>query len=141
MQSCVKEALQLAKSGGVRAMHDATEGGFIAAMNELAEASELGFKVDFEKLPIQSEAKILREAFGLSDEQVLAMSSTGTILAAVDPKAKQQVEEVLSGNGLHASFIGEFAEDKKRVLIKDKKETIFPETAQDPYSQILSRKI
>ena len=49
MQSCVKEALQLAKAGGLHAMHDATEGGFVAALNELAEASNLGFRVDWEK--------------------------------------------------------------------------------------------
>ncbi len=36
MQSCVKEALQLAEIEGVHAMHDATEGGFVAALNELS---------------------------------------------------------------------------------------------------------
>ena len=52
MQSCVREALQLARTGGVHAMHDATEGGFVAALNELAEASKVGFRVDWEKIPI-----------------------------------------------------------------------------------------
>ena len=42
MQSCVKEALELAEIEGVHAMHDATEGGFVAALNELAQASKLG---------------------------------------------------------------------------------------------------
>ena len=50
MQSCVKEALHLPKTGCVHAMHDATEGGFVAALNELAEASRVGFKVDWEKI-------------------------------------------------------------------------------------------
>ena len=31
-------------------MHDATEGGFIAALNELAEASKLGFEVESDKI-------------------------------------------------------------------------------------------
>ncbi len=53
MQSCVKEALELAEIGGVHAMHDATEGGFVAALNELAEASKVGFRVDWEKIPFQ----------------------------------------------------------------------------------------
>ena len=53
MQSCVKEAMQLAEIGGVHAMHDATEGGFVAALNELAEASKVGFRVDWEKIPVQ----------------------------------------------------------------------------------------
>ena len=42
LQSCVKEAFALAEVGGVHAMHDATEGGFVSALNELAEASKVG---------------------------------------------------------------------------------------------------
>ena len=140
LQSCVKEALQLAETGGVHAMHDATEGGFVAALNEMAGASKVGFKVEFEKLPITREVQILQEAFTLSDEQVMAMSSTDTVLAAVDPEAKEKVEETLSRNGLQASFLGEFTRSKNRVLVKKKKETPFPETAEDPYSRILSWK-
>jgi len=50
MQSCVKEALLLAEIEGVNAMHDATEGGLTAALNEMAEASSVGFKVEWEKI-------------------------------------------------------------------------------------------
>jgi hydrogenase expression/formation protein HypE len=140
MQSCVKEALQLAETGSAHAMHDATEGGLVGALNEFAEASELGFRIEFDKLPIMPEVRILKDAFGLSDEQMLAMSSTGTILAAVDPKAKGKAEETLHRNGLQACFIGEFTRSKNRVLAKDKKETCFPQFAEDPYSRILSGK-
>ncbi|MCW4017082.1 MAG: AIR synthase-related protein [Candidatus Bathyarchaeota archaeon] len=140
MQSCVREAMQLAQTGRVHAMHDATEGGFVSALNELTEASKLGFQVDFEKLPIPPEALILQETFGLSDEQVLAMSSTGTVMGAVDPKAKENIQEALRHIGVHASFIGEFTENKSCTLIKKGKETRFPETAVDPYSRIMSGK-
>lgn len=140
MQSCVKEAMQLAKIEGVHAMHDATEGGFVAALNELAEASKVGFCIDWKKLPISKEARLLQECFKLSDEQVLAMSSTGTILAAVDPKAKDEVEKVLGENNLVAYFLGEFTLDKKRILIKEEKKAPFPEVADDPYTQLLHSK-
>jgi len=46
LQSCVKEALLLADIKGVHAMHDATEGGLTAAINEMAEASKVGFRVE-----------------------------------------------------------------------------------------------
>jgi hydrogenase maturation factor len=138
MQSCVKEALQLAKVEGVHAMHDATEGGFVAALNELAEASAMGFTVDWEKLPLSKEVLALKEHFGLSDEQVLAMSSTGTILAAVKPQAQEKVKATLKKNGLSASFLGEFTENKARILIKEGKETPFPQVTDDPYTLILS---
>jgi hydrogenase expression/formation protein HypE len=141
MQSCVKEALQLAKSGSVRAMHDATEGGFVAALNEIAEASKLGFNVQYEKLPMLPEVKKLQDAFRLSDEQVLALSSTGAILAAVKPEKKDEATEVLRKNGLEACFVGEFTKNTNRILMKNKKQTCFPEVADDPYARILLGKI
>jgi hydrogenase expression/formation protein HypE len=140
MQSCVKEAQQLAEAGCVNAMHDATEGGFITGLNELSEASKVGIKVAWEKIPIPREVRVLKARFGFSDEQVLALSSTGTILAAVSPSLKQKTIEVLKQNGLEAYFIGEFTENKTRFLIKSGKETVFPISAEDPYTSLLGAK-
>ncbi len=140
MQSCVNEAIELAQVGGVYAMHDATEGGFVAALNELADASKMGFRVDWEKLPLSTELLALQSYFKLTDEQLLAMSSTGTILAAVKPDAKAKVEAILNKLGLTASFIGEFTESKEKILVRKGKETPFPQVADDPYTRILSGK-
>ena len=112
----------------------------MAALNELAEASRVGFYVDWNRLPISRDVRLLQDHFKLSDEHVLAMSSTGTILAAVDPKAKDKVVQVLNGNGLSAHFIGKFSYDTKRILLKKGIEMLFPEVAEDPYRQILSGK-
>ncbi len=136
MQSCVKEAQQLAQAGCVDAMHDATEGGFVTGFNELSEASKVGIKITWENIPIPKEALLLKEKFGLSDEQVLALSSTGTILAAVPPAKKQKAVEVLKQNGLNAYFIGEFTENKQRILVKSGKETVFPAYAEDVYTRL-----
>ena len=138
MQSCVKEALELAIVDGVNAMHDATEGGFVSALNELAGASKVGLKVIWESIPVLPEVLALKARFGLSDEQVLAMSSTGTILGAVKPEAQVAVKEKLGELGLSGVFIGEFMETGERVLVKGKKETAFPSTADDPYTLLLA---
>lgn len=140
VQSCVKEALQLAEISGVHAMHDATEGGFVVALNELAEASTVGFKVDWEKIPVCKEMFALQSYFKLTDEQLLATSSTGTILAAVDAQAQEKVKTTLSKNRLSACFLGEFTENKERVLIKNGKQMPFPQVADDPYTSILAGK-
>ena len=140
MQSCVKEAIQLADVGGVHAMHDATEGGFVAALNELAVASKVGFRVDWEKIPVPKEAGLLKEHFKLTDDQLLAISSTGTILAAVAPEAQKKVKTALNELGLSAHFLGEFTENKERTLIRKGKETPFPQVSEDPYTRILSGK-
>ena len=140
MQSCVCEALQLAEAGVVHAMHDATEGGFVAALNELAEASGVGFRVDWERIPISEEVLALQRHFSLSDEQVLAMSSTGTVLAAVDPKEREKVKQALKEMGLTAYFLGEFTENKNRVLVRRRKEEGFPTVPSDPYGLIVQAK-
>lgn len=137
MQSCVREAQQLAKMGVVHAMHDATEGGFVAALNELAQASKVGFRLNWEKIPKTKEMLALQNYFHLSDEQILAMSSTGTVLAAVDGDAQEKVKSALKQNGLTAYFLGEFTENKGRVLLKLGKETAFPEVPTDPYRLIM----
>jgi hydrogenase maturation factor len=136
MQSCVKEAQQLAEEGCVDAMHDVTEGGFITALNELSEASKVGIKVTWENIPIPKEALTLKEGFALTDEQVLALSSTGTILAAVPPTSKQKTAQTLKQLGLCAYFIGEFTENKDRILVKEGKENIFPVTVEDAYTRL-----
>ena len=140
MQSCVREALELAQIGGVHAMHDATEGGFVAALNELAQASNVGFRLEWEKFPLTKELLALQRYFKLSDEQLLATSSTGTILAAVKPVVQEKVKAALAKNGLSACFLGEITENKERVLIRKGKETQFPTVADDPYTLILSGK-
>ena len=140
LQSCVKEALQLAQLGGVHAMHDATEGGFVAALNELSNASKVGFRLHWERLPLTKEVLILRDYFGLSDEQLLSMSSTGTILAGVAPSAQGKVKAALERLGYCACFLGEFTENQDRIMLREGKESRFPILSQDPYSMILSGK-
>jgi len=140
MQSCVKEAQQLAHVGCVNAMHDATEGGLVTALNELSEASNVGIRVNWENIPISREVLLLKERFCLSDEQVLALSSTGTILAAVPLLLRQRVVEVLGQLGLCAYFIGEFTKSRDRVLLKGGREEVFPLFAEDVYTRLLAFK-
>jgi len=138
MQTCVNEALLLAKTGSVTAMHDATEGGFIAALNEMAAASHVGFSVDFAKLPILPELEKLAEHFQLKREQILSISSTGTLLAAVSPRHKERVADILSKLGLNPNTVGVFSKSKERLITFDGKETNFPNEAKDPYAKIMS---
>jgi hydrogenase maturation factor len=140
LQSCAKEAQKLAQAGCVNAMHDTTEGGLVTALNELSEASKVGIKINWENIPIPKEVTVLKEQFGLSDNQVLALSSTGTILAAVPPMAKQKAIEVLKQHELCAYFIGEFTEAKNRILRRDGNENIFPLKVEDVYTSLLAIK-
>lgn len=137
MQTCVDEALLLAETGAVSAMHDATEGGLVAALNEMADASNVGFRIDFTKLPITRELQTLAEHFQLTREQIMSMSSTGTLLAAISPRKKDEIIEKLLKRGLNAKVIGVFFEDKERIIKHDDEEMEFPRRIDDPYALII----
>jgi hydrogenase maturation factor len=138
-ESCVKEALLLGRIAGVHAMHDATEGGLVAAINELAENSKRGFRIEFDEIPIAEESEVLRKAFDLSELQLLSMSSTGTVLASVSKEAVDDAVNRLRRQGVDAHVLGAFTKDRKRVLIKDGKASRFPRVANDPYQRILPK--
>jgi hydrogenase expression/formation protein HypE len=137
MQTCVNEALLLAETGVVHAMHDATEGGFVAALNEIADASNVGFSVDYSKLPMSSNLEKLAKYFHLDTNQILSTSSTGMIVAAVAPSGISRVINALSKLGLSARAVGVFLESQERSIKFDGKETFFPKHYDDPYSKIM----
>jgi hydrogenase maturation factor len=138
MQTCVNEALILAQIGGVTAMHDVTEGGFAAALCEVADASKLGFAVDYAKLPITKELEILARHFKLSREQVMSVSSTGTLVAAVSPNAVSEIIQSLVRRGAVAAVVGVFKDSGERTLRYKGKTKKFPLKADDPYSKIMN---
>ena len=137
MQTCVKEALLLADVGEVHAMHDTTEGGLVAALNEMANSSNLGFIVNWEKLPFFEEMQILQTHFSLSQRELLSTSSTGSLLAAVDPQKKNLALEELRKHGIEASLIGTFTKTKKRLIQQERTKAIFPKVVEDPYARIM----
>ncbi|HEY44962.1 MAG TPA: hydrogenase assembly protein HupF [Anaerolineae bacterium] len=138
MQTCVEEALLMAKLGGVSAMHDATEGGLVAALNEIAEASHVGFQLDYEWLPLPLELQKLATHFDLSRAEVLSASSTGTLLAGVSPSRKDRIIDSLAKRGFDAKIVGVLTESKQRLIQYAGEELQFPRQAADPYAKILA---
>ena len=137
MQTCVNEAFLLAEKGGITAMHDATEGGLVAALNEIADASNLGFTIDYARLPITKELQTLARHFKLSRKQVMSISSTGTLIAAVAPKAENRIKQALVKQKIATVTLGIFSQDKRRLINYDGKTECFPLQADDPYSRII----
>ncbi len=87
--SVVPEALAAA-GAGVSAMHDATEGGVIGALAELAAAAGVGVEVDLDAVPLLPETRAIAAAFGIdpfhliaSGALLLATRSPGRVIEAV----------------------------------------------------------
>lgn len=116
--SVLKEGLMAAKTlepnEELHAMHDVTEGGVLGALNEMAEASRCGFKVELDKLPIIQEVQQVADLF---DIDPFISVGAGSMLMAVKNGAENQLIERLAAEGLPALKVGEFTEGNEKVLI------------------------
>src|SRR5881396_1470047 len=103
--STVDDALSAAsvglRSGGVWAMHDATEGGVRNAVWEMAQASGLGVDVDLTKVPIDPAVAAVSDVFGMDPLDAI---SEGTLLIASEPGAATKVLEILRTKGIPRTF-------------------------------------
>ncbi len=103
----VKDALTATsvgvREGGVTAMHDATEGGVLAASLELAEASHLGLELDLSSLAISDET---REICRLFQMDPLISLSEGTLVIACRPDKTEKILKKMSGAGIDSYVVG-----------------------------------
>jgi hydrogenase maturation factor len=141
--SVVEDALAAVSVGihdeGVTAMHDATEGGVLGALYELATAAGRGLRVELEKIPIAPEAQGICELFEIDPYTSL---SEGTLLITVRSKKAQDVVEVLDEKGIPAAIVGEILPPEKGLqLIERKGGEIRPleHPGEDPYWQAFWR--
>ncbi|WP_010478828.1 AIR synthase family protein [Thermococcus zilligii] len=113
----------------VRGMHDATEGG-LTALHEIADNSGVGFRVYAEKLHLDPLVGKVLAFYGLEPWSV---SSTGTLIAITPPENADSLIVELTKNGILAFELGEFTEEKDRILVENNEEKPFPEFREDPY--------
>lgn len=132
--STVKEALTAASVGihrdGVTAMHDATEGGVIAAVLELANASGLGVEVDFDKIPISEETREICKFFRINP---LTSLSEGTLIIASRPNRTAGVLSKLKSGGIPSHVIGRLTETRSAKAITKRGHVRLKYPSFDPY--------
>ncbi|MFL5737173.1 MAG: AIR synthase family protein [Actinomycetota bacterium] len=92
------------RDAGVTSMHDATEGGVIGGLTEVAAASEVGLRVDIDAIPVRPEVRAVCDAVGIDP---LISISEGTLIATVIPQRADEFVSVLAENAVDAAIIGE----------------------------------
>jgi hydrogenase expression/formation protein HypE len=111
MCSTVDDALLAAKTGlrqgGVSSMHDATEGGVLGGLHEMALASRKAFFVEEEKISVSAEASAICAAFGLNP---LTSLSEGTLLLTCAPERIGELRTRLRHGGIPVKNIGSVRE-------------------------------
>ncbi len=109
-QSVLPEAA-IAVQVGVCAMHDASEGGILAALWELAEGWKLGFDIDLRRIPLRQETVEICEFFRINPYELLS----GGSLLMVTEKGEELVH-ALEEAGIPARILGRTTEGPGRIL-------------------------
>ncbi len=123
--------LAIAKDFGVSAMHQITEGGILAALWNLTEASGTGIEVDLKKIAVKQETIEVCEYFHLNPYQ---MTSTGSVLLAADEG--EGLTALLEREGIKASVIGKLTGGNDKVILNDSEKRFIDRPAQDELLKI-----
>jgi len=115
--SVVKEAVLAFNTGVVHAMHDPTEGGLAGGIHEMADASNLGFEIYEEKIPVAPETIEICNFFKIDS---LQLTASGSLLIAADKNSAHEVVQLLNENQIDARVIGEFCLPQTKRLMLNK---------------------
>lgn len=116
---------------GVTAMHDATEGGVIGGLAEVAAASGVGLRVDLGAIPVRPEVRAVCDQVGM--DPYISISE-GTLIATVRPEHAQGYLGALSEQGIEAALVGEVTErEKGMVLVVDGEDRLLEHPGLDPF--------
>jgi len=117
----VKDSQVAMSTGGVKAMHDPTEGGIINGVWELAQASKCGCIIEESKIPLASGTEKICRYLKIDPLKVM---SSGSLLIAVRPSRVNAVLSNLDRAGIQSTAIGKVVSFRKgRVMIDRNGET------------------
>jgi hydrogenase maturation factor len=114
--SVVKESLISVENSGVNAMHDPTEGGLLNALYEVADASNLGFSINQDKVNIREDTAKLCHFFNIDPLQLI---SSGSLLLTVRPTHCGSLVEKLVASGIDAADIGEVVGKDSYEIVRE----------------------
>jgi hydrogenase maturation factor len=127
----VKDAL-IAAEVGVSAMHDATEGGVIGGLFEIANASGVGMEIDEASFVYPEEVRMVCETFHIDPVAAIA---EGSLLIVAPPEHSKEILRRLKAAGIEASVIGKVVDDTKTRIIRRLDGRVLPLEIpkQDPF--------
>jgi hydrogenase maturation factor len=115
--STVRDALVAARTGCVRAMHDATECGIWGGLFEMARAARFGIRVRKDDIPVQEVVRKTCECFEIDPYKAI---SEGTLIAVTTAEGADTVVTALAEEGIPASIVGEVIPPDEGIRVLDK---------------------
>jgi len=128
----VEDALTAIAAGEVTAMHDATEGGVIGGLFEVAEASGVGMVIDESRFVYPNEVRMVCEMFEIDP---IAAIAEGSLIITADPASSGKIIGALAQASIRSSVIGTVTSDPSIRTLKRRDDTTVPLAipAQDPF--------
>ncbi len=116
---------------GVTSMHDATEGGVIGGLSEVAAASGVGMRIDLARIPVRREVAAVCEHTGMDPYTSI---SEGTLIATVVPRRAAAFIGALAGAGIEAADVGEVVDASAgRTVLAEGGERPLEHPGLDPF--------
>ncbi len=117
--------------GEVNAMHDATEGGVLGAIYEMAVASGNGALVDNSLLPIGETQKRICQLFGIDSRFCVG---AGAMIIAAKKGTEKNIISRLQNENIECKVVGSFTEKTHGIkLIENGMVSDMPYFEKDPY--------
>lgn len=125
---------------GVSCLHDATEGGVLGGLVELARATGLDLRVEQARIPVAPEARAACDAFGIDPYWAL---SEGTLIATVRPDRAIEALAALQEVDIPAAVVGEAVRGSGKVWLTapDGRIRTLAEPEPDPYWPAYARAV
>jgi hydrogenase expression/formation protein HypE len=116
---------------GVTSMHDATEGGVLGGLLEVALASGVGMRVKLDAIPVRPEVRAVCDHIGIDPYVSI---SEGTLIATVVPHRADAYVAALAAEGIAAAVVGQvLAPAAGRTLVDAGTERSLEHPGLDPF--------
>jgi hydrogenase maturation factor len=116
---------------GVTSMHDATEGGVLGGLLEVAVASDVGMRIELDRVPVRPEVRAICDHVGIDPYTAI---SEGTLIVTVRPERAVGYVEACAEEGIDAAIVGEIVEPGAgRALIDAEGERELLHPGLDPF--------
>ena len=135
--SVVEDALTAVSVGvrdsGITSMHDATECGIWGGLYEIAQAANLGVRVEKERIVVEKCVPEICKYFGIDP---YAAISEGTLIMSCREHKAEEVVKALSRKGIASSIVGELLSPRHgMILVERGKEKKLKHPVVDPFWQ------
>ncbi|MCD6511526.1 MAG: AIR synthase, partial [Thaumarchaeota archaeon] len=136
--SVVDEAVASFSTGLVHAMHDPTEGGILGGVYEMSLASNLGFTLYEDRVPVAEKTSELCSTLGIDP---LKLISSGSLLISVGREDEKEFEREMEARGFEVSCVGEFTEGPRVLKRRDGGAEVVGEVVDELWRVLSSPKL